>query len=174
MDSTPKHGLAGKARRVRDVTRSHRMHSQQMIEEYLDWETEEAEEPKHFIPIKRTCEFLPSAEVPGSVSSDDSGAGQFEFDHTKQEPIVDRSADSHLRKAKTAPEAGEPESLLPPAFPVSVPEKPAVIRPRRAQIDILAEATPAPNLSTKGFLVGCGVGGAAAVMLLMLARWLLG
>lgn len=177
MDSTPKQGLSGKARRSRDMSRSHRMYSQQLIEEYLDWESGE-EEPERFIPIKRASEFLPSVEVPTTSSPDDSGAGQFEFDHTKQEPIVDRSAAPTREARVDNPQPAEPTvepAVLPQLEPVvSVVEKPSVIRPRRARINVLAEIAPAPTLSTQGFLIGCGIGGAAAMVLLILAGWLVG
>lgn len=190
MPSTPKQGLSGKARRARDLTRSHRMYSQQLIEEYLDWESGE-ESPERHIPIKRSSAFLPSADVPGSTSPDDSGAGQFEFDHTKQEPIIDRSTECRIggthAEAESPPSAEEEliESTVvvasPAATPVVAPApvatvvvQPEVIRPRRARINILDELTPAPAMSTNGFLVGCGLGGGAALILLLIAGWLIG
>lgn len=174
MQSTPKHSLAGKARRVRDITRSHRLHSQQLIEEYLDWETGE-EEPERFIPIKRGGQLLPSAEFVQSSSPDDSGAGQFEFVHTPSGAIVDTAAVA----SQPAPVAEVKRAVVPrkPAANVAtipIAEKPEVIRPARLRTSALPFAKPAPTLSTRGLLVGCAIGTVGAGMLLTIASLLFG
>lgn len=204
MQSTPKHGLAGKARRVRDITRSHRLHSRQLIDEYLDWQTDE-EEPERVIPIKRGGQFLPCAEYVQSSSPDDSGAGQFEFVHTPSGEIVDTAAvvtqpapvvASPAPVAEVKP-AAAPKPAMPvvqaevapkaalPAVPdvvrtvaakptIPAAEKPAVIRPVRLGTSYLPVAVPEPSLSTRGLLVGCAIGTVGAGALLAVASLLLG
>ncbi len=193
MQSTPKHSLAGKARRVRDITRSHRLHSQQLIEEYLDWETGE-EEPERHIPIKRNGQFLPSAEYMQSSSPDDSGAGQFEFVHTPSGAIVDTAAiaSQHVTVAssrapmaevKPALVARKPATTAKPATvtktapsftTIPIAAKPEVIRPVRLGTSYWPVAEPSPTLSTRGLLVGCAIGTVGAGVLLALTSLLLG
>lgn len=192
MQSTPKHGLAGKARRVRDITRSHRLHSQQLIGEYLDWETGE-EEPERHIPIKRGGQFLPSAEYMQSSSPDDSGAGQFEFVHTPSGAIVDTAAvasqSATVVEAKPEVAAPKPAPVVrptalvrpaivanpaPKATTIPIAEKPEVIRPARRRTSALPFAEPAPPLSTRGLLIGCAIGTVGAGALLAIASLFLG
>jgi len=49
-----------------------------------------------------------------------------------------------------------------------------VIRPPRARVNFLSGSAQAPALSTRGFLLGCGIGAGAALALLILAGWLIG
>lgn len=187
MHSTPQHGLAGKARRIRDVTRSHRLYSQQLIEEYLDWESGE-EEPERFIPIKRAGEFLPSVEVVPASSSDDSGAGQFEFVHTPSGAIVEEVATApqlvglvdvkpvsrkpveRVGSKPTVPisKTDDPVKVQSKSTVIPVAEKPGVIRPVRARTSALPVASPKETLSTQGLLIGCAIGTVGAGILLSL------
>lgn len=186
MQSTPKHSLAGKARRVRDITRSHRLHSQQLIGEYLDWESGE-EEPERHIPIRRNGQLLPSAEFVQSSSSDDSGAGQFEFVHTPSGAIVDTAAvaSQHAAVASSLAPVAEvkpagvapnpaPAKLAPKFSTIPIAEKPAVIRPARMRTSALPFAEPAPPLSPRGLLMGCAIGTVGAGVLLAIASLFFG
>ena len=60
MQATIHGGLSGKARVNRHRNRIHRMHAQQMLEEYYDEEAGEA--PERLIPLRGRAEFLPTVD----------------------------------------------------------------------------------------------------------------
>ncbi len=63
-------GLSGKARRNHFRGRALRLHTQQLIDEFLEPESRPAR-TERFIPIGRRSEFLPSAAAPGSEVGDE-------------------------------------------------------------------------------------------------------
>lgn len=60
MQATLQGGLSGKARLNRHRNRVHRMHAQQMLEEYYDEEAGDA--PERPIPLRGRAEFLPTID----------------------------------------------------------------------------------------------------------------
>ena len=170
MHATPNQGLSGKARRMHRVTRSHRLYSRQLVSEYFDWE-EGDEQPERQIPIRRSCEFFPTAEVSSPASPGDSGAGQFAFALTSTEPI----ARTHLAGKVQTPSADARPSPTPQEPPATItPDKPGVIRPPRLRVKHSPQPVRAPSMSPRGFLVGCAIGGTAAGILLILLGMILG
>lgn len=148
MNATRYNGLAGKARRVRTVSRAHRLYVQQLLDEYLEPEVDEAE-PQRYIPIRNDYEFLPSAD-PAIDEPEPTLPAQLDL---SQKPAADEVA------AVAAPLPPQPIGVLRPRVtftPVDHCRK----RPRK--------------LTAGGFAFGCAMGGAAAAVLLLVLQLAVG
>lgn len=152
MENTRHNGLAGKARRARDLNRVTRMYAQQMIDEYL-YPNSDTWRPERYIPIRGRSEFLPSAAF-----------------------LNDEQA------APTQPQLELPLIAAPAAVErltgVNVADEPrrgSVIRPPRT----LSQSTPwrkqkQSPFTPGGFLFGCALGSAAAAMVLLVVQLAVG
>ncbi len=155
MENTGYSGLAGKARRARDLSRASRMHAQQIIDEYLYAESD-AWRPQRFIPIRGRSEFLPSAafirEEPSALTH-----RQLELPLTAGAVATLPSPDETARE-RTLPE------------PAVQPQRDSVIRPRRAPFRPIQRRKPSSPFTPRGFLFGCALGSAAAAVVLLVVQ----
>ena len=153
MENTRYNGLAGKARRARDLSRASRMYAQHMIDEYMYPESD-TWRPQRFIPVRGRSEFLPSAafvrEEPGTLA------------HRQLElPLT--------AVAAPLPVAGPtPERTLPE--PVVEPSRDSVIRPPRTPFRPVRRRKPSSPFTPRGFLFGCALGSAAAAVVLLVVQ----
>jgi hypothetical protein len=155
MENTGYNGLAGKARRARDLSRASRMHAQQIIEEYLYTESD-AWRPPRFIPIRGRSEFLPSAAFVGEATS--------ALRHRQLElPLAAGTVTTLPAPDETARERTLPE-------PVVQPRRDSVIRPRRAPFRPVQRRKQSSPFTPGGFLFGCALGSAAAAVVLLVVQ----
>ncbi len=153
-------GLSGKARRVHYRKRAERLSSHQMIEEFLDPNTQDT--PPRHIPIRSRRRFLPSIAYVRNVVAVGTGR-QLELPlptvertrtavqsagrgRTASERKIEERADATLR----FPQVGKPDAG--PAF------KP--LEPLEA----------GHTFTIGGFLLGCAMGSAAAAMVLLVVQ----
>ena len=159
MEDTRYYGLAGKARRARDLTRATRMYSQQMIEEYL-YPEPDTWRPARYIPIRGRSEFLPSAAF-FSEDQDAPTQGQLEL------PLL---------AAGPARESAPPDQTVERSSAVKVaddPRRDSVIRPLKSPYQPTPQRKQQQQspFSPGGFLFGCALGSAAAAMVLLVVQF---
>lgn len=186
MQNTPNQGLSGKARRQRFLSRSSRLHHQQLIENYLEQRSKSAEggesRTAHTegrdrpIPIGHRREFIPTADP----SPDDSAAGQLELSLSPvddddvvfvavpkaKEPRLDISSLHAARRVSRVAPAQQtaantrrtPSKTPPPVRAIGgvSPERPQSVDKERFRLP--------------GFLFGCAIGTAAATVVLVCIR----
>ena len=161
MEDTRYTGLAGKARRARDLNRVTRMYTQQMIDEYL-YPDPDPVRPERYIPIRGRSEFLPSAAF---ISED-------------QDAPTQRQLELPLIVAVAARESALPVQTFERSTSLEVADEPrrdSVIRPLKSPFQ------PTPRRKQKqspftpgGFLFGCALGSAAAAMVLLVVQLAVG
>ena len=158
MRNTPNQGLAGKARRSRHRSRASRLHQQYLIEEYLGG-SERLLDSGRARPIRigHRPEFLPSAEL----GPDDSAAGQLDLPLTTPE-VIDGDAVITVPKEKSA--------TLAALEAATIAMQPSPALPVRQASTIADTGSVADEFSLRGLLVGCGMGSAAAAMVLIVIR----
>jgi len=154
MENAGYNGLAGKARRARDLSRASRMHAQQIIDEYLYPESD-AWRPQRFIPIRGRSEFLPSAafirEEPSTLT------------HRQLElPLAAAAVATLPSHDETTPERTLPEPVVQP--------RDSVIRPPRTPFRPIQRRKPSSPFTPGGFLFGCALGSAAAAVVLLVVQ----
>ncbi len=153
-------GLSGKARRVHHRNSAERLSSRQMIEEFLDPQTQDT--PPRHIPIRGRRRFLPSIahlhntvavgiekqlDLPlAVVESATKTVGSAGRGRTTSERKIEARADTTLR----FPQVGKPTAGL--AF------KP------------LEQLEGAHRFTVGGFLLGCAMGSAAAAVVLLVVQ----
>ncbi len=161
MENTRYNGLAGKARRARDLNRVTRMYAQQMIDEYL-YPDPDPVRPERYIPIRGRSEFLPSAA----------------FICEDQDAPAQRQLELPLSAAATARESSPPDLTVKRSTAVEVADEPlrdSVIRPLRAAFPPMQRRKQKQSPFTPGgFLFGCALGSAAAAMLLLVVQLAVG
>lgn len=159
MEDTRYNGLAGKARRARDLNRATRMYSQQMIEEYL-YPEPDTWRPERYIPIRGRSEFLPSAA----------------FFSEDQDAPTQRQLDLPLLAAGPARESAPPHQTVERLAAVEVADEPrrdSVIRPPKSPFQPTPQRKQSP-ITPGGFLFGCALGSAAAAMVLLVVQLAVG
>ncbi len=173
-------GLQGKARQNKVRNRAWRLHSQQMIEEFVDPKTNL--KGGRQIPVKRRGEFTPSAPVMGSKY----GVGtEQELELVYSTENDDEVSDTGLFDdafALVSPEASE-ESAITFSAPTNAAQREkenASVEPDERQAlfaDRQNKATPVgiearaeDDFTVGGFAIGCAMGTAAAAVLLMMVR----
>lgn len=161
MENTRYNGLAGKARRARDLNRITRMYAQQMIDEYL-YPDPDPVRPERYIPIRGRSEFLPSAAL---ISED-------------QDAPTQRQLELPLISAGAARERTLPDETVERSTSVAVadvPRRDSVIRPLRAPFQPMKRRKQKQSPFTPGgFLFGCALGSAAAAMVLLVVQLAVG
>lgn len=161
MEDTRYNGLAGKARRARDLNRVTRMYTQQMIDDYL-YPDSDPWRPERYIPIRGRSEFLPSAAF---ISED-------------QDAPTQRQLELPLIAAEAAHESTLPDQTVERSTAVEVADEPrgdSVIRPLRAPLQPMQRRKQKQSPFTpRGFLFGCALGSAAAAMVLLVVQLAVG
>ena len=155
MENTRYNGLAGKARRARDLSRASRMYAQHMIDEYMYPESD-TWRPQRFIPIRGRSEFLPSAafvrEEPSTLT------------HRQLElPLTAGTVAAPPSSAEPTPERTLPEHVV-------GPRRDSVIRPPRTPFRPVRRRKPSSPFTPGGFLFGCALGSAAAAVVLLVIQ----
>ena len=148
MENTRYNGLAGKARRARDLNRVTRMYTQQMIDEYL-YPDSDTWRPERYIPIRSHSEFLPSA-ASNSDEQDAPTQRQLELPLTNSGTTAERSTGANV-----ADEPRRSSVVRPPK---------SYFQPKQRRKQEQAPFTPG------GFLFGCALGSAAAAMVLLVVQ----
>jgi len=165
MSATSTGGLCGKARQQRVRRRAARLYAQKLVDEYFEPPLMEPRIERH-VPIGGRSEFLQSVAPP---SAPDSFARADEWSSEERAvklalPLGDGDRQAELALsfgADTSNDAGEP---------------PAVLLVKRAKPELGARSTIGHGRGTSssytfgGFLLGCAMGSAAAVMMLMVAQ----
>ena len=164
MNNIKQRGLSGKARRVHYRNRAVRLYSQQVIEDFLEPDTNEGARGRRHIPIRGRKEFLPSiAHTSHVADARDANAGtQLELPNAVSDGrgIVIRLAD-----AGRAPPQRKAEEAL--RFPRSGKSAAPIFEsPEQAKVD--------KNFTIGGFLLGCAMGSAAAALLLLVVQTAIG
>ena len=162
-------GLDGKARRERVRNRAARLFARQLVKEYLEPD-EVSPGVERYVPIRSRSEFLPSAAPPWIVDLTTAS---------------DKPRPSEQAKQLDLPfvETNKTQVDCPVSFPSEVTpdrneshESPAVLRippPKRSRQEPAAPALRPGRrkpFTFGGFLLGCAMGSAAAVMMLMVAQ----
>jgi len=161
MENTRYNGLAGKARRARDLNRATRMYAQQMIDEYL-YPDPKPLRPQRYIPIRSRSEFLPSAAF---ISEDQDAPIQRQLEL----PLI---AGGAARKSTTPDPSRERSTAVGVA---DEPRRDSVIRPLRASFQPVQRRKQKQSPFTPGgFLFGCALGSAAAAMVLLVVQLAVG
>lgn len=165
MKDVPRRSLAGKARRNHHRNRAIRLHARQWIDEHLASDTEE-QVNERYIPIRGRSEFLPTVAQATQSSISHRGA-------QLQLPLSSTTTGENARQAAAVAE--------PSSSPSTAPAKDVAIRfPTRAKSPAgrLFKPPVAYNRRTRftlgGFLLGCAMGSAAAAMLLLVVRVVVG
>ena len=157
METTRYNGLAGKARRARDLSRASRMYARQMIDEYL-YPDADAWRRERYIPIRGRSEFLPSAAF---ISEDQDASTQRQLEL----PLIGTGA---------AHESSPPDLTVKRSTAVEVADEPrrdSVIRPLKAPFQPTQRRKQKQSPFTPGgFLFGCALGSAAAAMVLLVVQ----
>ena len=167
---SPRHGgLHGKARRSRERSRAARLHSRQLISEYLD-PAERIEHGDRPIRMGRRNEFLSSiastVSEPAPVVSPRREAASGPAHSQLELPLTREDG----REAADLADARDPDN--------KAPTRPA-LRPT-ANPDIRFEPVPSSAPASTGaaklgrFLYGCLLGSAAAALLLMVIHLAIG
>ncbi len=159
MHATRHNGLAGKARRMRDVSRAHRLHMRQLLDEY-QIDDGFPTRPERFIPVRNRYEFLPSAvnDLEDAV------------------PTLGPQLELALAPAARAAEAGTPTQstglpTLPSPTSLAAPEP----RPTRLTFTPLDHVRRRrQKLTPGGFVFGCALGSAAAAVVLLVLQLTVG
>ena len=158
MENTRYNGLAGKARRARNLNRASRMYAQQLIEEYLYPESD-TWRPERFVPIRSRREFLPSA----SFISEESTAP------------TQRQLELSLTAVGATRERALPERVAKGVKTANEPRRDSVIRPPKAPFQPMQQRKQKQSPFTPGgFLFGCALGSAAAAVVLLVVQFAVG
>ncbi len=165
MQTSKRGGLSGKARRTRDRNRSTRLHSRQVIEEYLEPGRQGVGEDR-YIPIGGRSEFMP-AVAHTTIAKEPSDDPQLVLPLTTPGSRDASCRGADIAKAVSKHRSGETAD--------------AVIRfPRTASAESGSCLKPpqtfrsAKKLTIRGFLVGCAMGSAAAALLLLVLHTTVG
>ncbi len=167
MQTARHQGLAGKARRRRDFGRAHRLHTQQLIEEYLESDGE-LSRPERFIPVRTRGEFFPTA---APALTDDEAGENAQLELRLPGDTRDPVESTPLQKLAEVVERSSAEDA--PAEPTTRVQ-PNVIRPVRRGFEPTYRRRPPHPAIPKGFLVGCALGSAVAAVLLVAVRLVVG
>ncbi len=159
-------GLAGQSRRVRYRNRADRLHTQHLIDEYL----EPDEEPDREIPIKGRSDFLPT--VAGSAVEATEEAGM------QLELPLDAAVDEQRDEQRTSsvediPTCEEPEPARSETRHDPRPhaeDKGDPVRWGSQDITAFTE-TRRKDFEVGKFLYGCLIGGSAAAALLVVLQF---
>lgn len=152
MEDARYNGLAGKARRARDLNRVTRMNAQQMIDEYL-YPDSDTQQPERYIPIRGRSDFLPSA---ASISDEQAAPTQQQLEL----PLT--TAGAAAERSTSVDVADEPR-------------RDSVIRPLRTPFEPRQRRKQKQSPFTPGgFLFGCALGSAAAAMVLLVVQLAVG
>ncbi len=155
-------GLSGKARRARGRYRAARLHGTQLVDEYLD------EGPplsggnrwSGSVPIKGRAEFLPTVTASNrrrkKRRAARRGGSQLELPYTSGDHVLPLS---------------QPEMQTVLGSPIRFP---LAAEARQAPRDGAVTARETPPPSFRGFLLGCAMGTAAAVVMLLMMRTAVG
>ncbi len=159
-------GLSGKARQVRYRNRVARLHAQQMITEYLESDPL-VQRHDRYIPIRGRNEFLPSvAQVTTSTPQPVQQQLELPFKRRDKTDNADRSATTErttpLRETETAT-----DTVI--RFPRTAKETSALPLKPPQQFGQRRE-----KFTIGGFLVGCAMGSAAAVLALLVLQTVVG
>ncbi|MFH1110914.1 MAG: hypothetical protein V1790_17205 [Planctomycetota bacterium] len=170
MENAGYNGLAGKARRARDLSRASRMLARQMIDEYLYPESD-AWRPQRFIPIRGRSEFLPSAAF---IREEPSTLTHRQLELPLTAGAVSPPSAIEAAPERTLPHRGVEASPGPTVAtePRTAAEQPrdSVIRPRRAPFRPIRRRKPSSPFTPGGFLFGCALGSAAAAVVLLVVQ----
>ncbi len=161
MHDARHHGLAGKARRARNVGRANRFYLQQLLDEY--YEDRSPIEAERFIPVRNHYEFLPSV---GPEAAELPPMNEAQSELTFLPPL-----DERFEAAPVQPSTGEPVAESPPA---AKPRPVPVLRPRVTLTPSDHCHRRAQKLTPSGFLVGAAAGSAAAAVLLLILQLAVG
>ncbi len=154
MENTRYNGLAGKARRARNLHRASRIYAQQMIDEYLYPELETTR-PERVIPIRSRHEFLPSAAF---------------FREETSQPAK-RQLELSLAGGTSSTKRSLPEPLIGILKFTDAVKRDSVIRPRKAPTQSTPQRTQKESPFTpRGFFFGCALGSAAAAVVLLVVQ----
>ncbi len=165
MRNRPNGGLSGKARRAHRQARASRIHAQQSLHDYADFDLEDTgASAEQSIPIRHRREFLPSA----------SHAEVADYGAQMELPLADTEAiaENAIRIASNAAVEGvaavalDTESIA----STSAGSLPSIDE-YRASVESAESQQP---LTWGGFLFGCAIGGAAAAVLLVILRTAVG
>lgn len=165
MKAIPNRSLYGKARRNHHRNRATRLYARQWIDEVLASDIEDPTSER-YIPIRGRREFLPTVAqmTPSSMSSRDA---QLEL------PL---SSTTTGERAKRVAAMADPASSS-----STTPAKDIAIRfPTRAKSPAGRAFKPPMQFNKRtqftlsGFLLGCAMGSAAAAMLLLVVRVVVG
>lgn len=144
MSTERRGGLSGKARKARYRHRAARLHSNKLIEDYL--EPEKSQRPaKQHVPIRGRGDFLPSVAHIGNVSETNQQL-ELPLDRTEEHRTpTNRSIRFPADRAKTF----DPRALKPAGD-----ERGGMLS----------------DFTLRGFMMGCAMGSAAAALLLLVAH----
>ncbi len=144
MQAERRGGLSGKARKARYRHRAARLHSNKLIEDYMEPETSQRAAKQH-VPIRGRGEFLPSVAYIGNVSETNQQL-ELPLDRTEERRTpTDRSIRFPEDRTKTF----DPRALEPAGDE------------RGGKLG---------DFTLRGFVMGCAMGSAAAALLLLVAH----
>ncbi len=157
MSNLKQRGLSGKARRIRCRNRAVRLYSQQVIEDYLEPNTDEGARGRRHIPIRGRKEFLPSIAHTSNVADarDATADTQLELPNALSDG---RGIVIHL--ADAGPQRKAEEALRFPRSDKSAAQ--FFESPEQAKLN--------KNFTIGGFLLGCAMGSAAAALMLLVVQ----
>lgn len=175
-------GLHGKARYSRFRNRAWRLHSQQLIEEFVE-PAGTPDKNTRRIPIKRRAEFVPSAPVLGSeygVGTEQELELVYTTDAREQSVQVGLFDQAFALVSPTSKEDAAITFSRSQSELRTEPNKPGVQRSeRKALIGSTPQDSPTKaetgspsveSFTARGFVFGCALGTAVAAVLLMMVR----
>lgn len=172
MQATLHGGLSGKARLNRHRNRVHRMHAQQMLEEYYDDEAGEA--PERPIPLRGRAEFLPTIDrwTQEDAAIEDTAlesGSQLELKLSVEEKVESAEPQCEAAVAEEGPLSEgvdqQAEAQLPIRSPVKIIPSPYWARPRASFQPQGGRKLDRP-FDLRRFGYGCALGSAAAAAIL--------
>ena len=159
-----KRGLSGKARQTYKRTRASRVHTQQLIEDYLDPEPTTIDlRSERTIPVRHRHEsLLPSSPTFEHIAFGDDR--QFDLEFNKPEPQAEIAVAFVPGRPRTVQVGVQPTPNESPR-----PEGGADAGVEGPSPALVAEKS-VPAFTIRGFLCGCAIGAAAAAALLMIVQ----
>lgn len=162
-------GLCGKARRQSKRSRASRLYDQKFVDEYFEPDGMGPGIKRH-VPIGRRSEFLPS--VVSSLAPDlfaASGEGIAEEPAAQFDPALG-GGDYQGDRAVSFGVSASTETVEPPA--VLLVKRPSTRAERPSTIDRPSDTKSSYTFG--GFMLGCAMGSAVAVMMLMVMQAVVG
>ncbi len=154
-------GLAGQSRRVRHRNRADRLHTQHLIEEYLEPE----DEPARDIPIRGRSDFLPTV-AGGLVETMVESGAQMELplEETRDEPkTAAAEAAPTVAKSEQSHDGGRHDPRQ------STAKSDDTVRWGSQDVTAFSE-TRGSDFEVGKFLYGCLIGGSAAAFVLVVLQ----